>query len=387
MFQILKQTNIDFMSRRKVFLTFSGCLMILSLIVLGVKWLNLGIEFTGGTEMQLKYAAAPDLSDIRTALKDAGLGNPVVTTIGAPELHEVYIRLGVQAEDGEEGDLTSQVMGALHTAEDKANHGSGLTNLNETNQEELQGKLRAAPGLGREDADALAAAISELRRENAVIVSYEDLEGLPGMTPDARAYLENQTFIGKFALRSQSFIGPAIGAELLEKAMWAILGSLAGVLLYIGVRFQFQWGVAAMAALFHDTVITLGLFSLFNQQMSLPVVAAFLTLIGYSVNDTVVVFDRIRENLRLRGNQKLVDVVNNSINQTLSRTVITSGSTWFVVVGLWILGGEALRPFAFVLTIGVIVGTYSSICIASPVLVIWREAILRKKMGGGARNS
>ncbi len=387
MFQILKQTNIDFMSRRKIFLAFSGVLLILALSVLGVKWLNLGIEFTGGTEMQVKYVTAPDLSAIRSALKDAGLGNPVVTTIGAPELNEVYVRLGVAAESGEEGDLTSQVMGALHTAQDKANHDSGMINLNETNEEALHAKLQASPDIGEEDADALAASISEYRRENAVIKSYEDLAGLAGMTPGAMEYLRNQMFIGKFALRSQSFIGPAIGAELLEKAMWAILGSLAGVLIYIGIRFQFQWGVAALAALFHDTAITLGLFSLFNQQMTLPVVAAFLTLIGYSVNDTVVVFDRIRENVRLRGNQKLVDVVNKSINQTLSRTVITSGSTWFVVVGLWILGGEALRPFAFVLTIGVIVGTYSSICIASPVLVLWKEATLRRKGGGSVRQS
>ncbi len=134
-------------------------------------------------------------------------------------------------------------------------------------------------------------------------------------------------------------------------------------------------------------MITLGLFSLFGQQMSLPVVAAFLTLVGYSVNDTVVVFDRIRENLRLRANQKLIDVVNKSINQTLSRTIITSGSTSFVVIGLWILGGEALRSFAFVLTIGVIVGTYSSICIASPVLVLWKDAVLRKKLGRDRRTA
>jgi preprotein translocase subunit SecF len=381
-FQILKKTNIDFMRRRKIYLVFSSILMVLALTVLGVKWLNLGIEFTGGTEMQVKYVTAPDLSDIRSSLKNAGLGSPVVTTIGAPELNEVYVRLGVAAESGDEGDLTSQVMGALHSAEDLANHDSGMINLNETNEEALRANFQTAPGLSPDDAEALAVAISEYRRENAVIRSYEDLQGLAGMTPEAMEYLREQMFIGKFALRSQSFIGPTIGAELLKKAMLAILGSLVGVLCYIAIRFQVQWGVAALAALFHDTVITLGLFSLFNQQMSLPVVAAFLTLIGYSVNDTVVVFDRIRENLRLRGNQKLIDVVNKSLNQTLSRTVITSGSTWFVVVGLWIMGGEALRPFAFVLTIGVIVGTYSSICIASPVLVLWKEAALRKKVGG-----
>ncbi len=387
MFEILKLTNIDFMSRRKVYLAFSGALMILALSIVGVKWLNLGIEFTGGTEMQVKYVSAPDLSAIRSALKDARLGNLVVTTIGDTELNEVYIRLGVIAEEGEDADLTSQVMFALHTDEDRANHDSGMINLNETNEDALRAKLRAAEGISPEDADILAVSISEYRRENAVIGSYEDLEGLAGMTPAAGEYLRSQMFIGDFALRSQSFIGPAIGAELLEKAMWAIIGSLAGVLIYIGIRFQFQWGVAALVALFHDTIITLGLFSLFDQQMSLPVVAAYLTLIGYSVNDTVVVFDRIRENLRLRANRDLIDVVNKSINQTLSRTIITSGSTAFVVVGLWILGGEALRPFAFVLTIGVVVGTYSSICIASPVLVMWKEASLRKKVGGARRTA
>lgn len=384
MFQILNQTHIDFMSRRKIFLIFSAAVMVISLSVLSVRWLNLGIEFTGGTEMQVKYIASPDLSEIRSALKQAGLGSPVVTTIGDPAMNEVYIRLGVSAEEGEEGDLTSQVLGALHSDEDKANHDSGMINLNETNEEALKDKLEAAAGLGPEEAETLAASISDYRRENAVIHSYDELSGLAGMTPEAMEFLKTQMFLGQFSLRSQSFIGPAIGAELLQKAMWAILGSLMGVLIYIGIRFQFQWGVAALAALFHDTVITLGLFSLFDQQMSLPVVAAYLTLIGYSVNDTVVVFDRIRENLRVRRGQKLVDVVNKSINQTLSRTIITSGSTWFVVLGLWILGGEALRPFAFVLSIGVVVGTYSSICIASPILVLWKETVLRKKVGGGA---
>ena len=228
MFQILKQTNIDFMSRRKAYLAFSSVLVILALIVLGVKWLNLGIEFTGGTEMQLKYASAPDLSAIRSALKDAGLGNPVVTTIGDIDLNEVYIRLGVTAEEGEDADLTTQVMFALHTDADRANHDSGMINLNETNEEALRIKLQSSPGISPEDAVALAVSISEYRRENAVIGAYEELEGLTGMTPAAMEFMQSQMFIGEFALRSQSFIGPAIGAELLEKAMWAIIGSLAG---------------------------------------------------------------------------------------------------------------------------------------------------------------
>ncbi len=200
MFQILKKTNFDFMSRRKVYLAFSSVLMILALIVVGVKWLNLGIEFTGGTEMQLKFASAPDLSAVRSALKDAGLGNPVVTTIGDTELNEVYIRLGVTAEEGEDADLTTQVMFALHTDADRANHDSGMINLNETNEEALRIKLQSSPGISPEDAVALAAAISEYRRENAVIGAYEELEGLTGMTPAAMEFMQGQMFIGEFAL-------------------------------------------------------------------------------------------------------------------------------------------------------------------------------------------
>ncbi len=382
MFQILSQTHINFMGLRKVFLTFSGILLLASLVILWVDGLNLGIEFTGGTEMQLKYTSKPDLGDIRSRLKQAGLENPVVTTIGEPEMNEVYIKLGVRRVGGVDEDLTKTVITALYSDETKQNDAAGMINLNKTDEEHLRAALEKAPGIDPDTASGLAAAISDYRRQHAVIHSFDELDGLPGMTPEMRSYIEGSMFIGRFALRSQSHIGPAIGKELLNKAMWAILGSLAGVMIYIGIRFQFQWGVAALLALFHDTIITLGLFSLFNQQMSLPVVAAFLTLVGYSVNDTVVVFDRIRENIRLRGNQNFLEAVNKSINQTLSRTIITSGSTWFVVAGLWALGGEALRPFAFVLSIGVIVGTYSSICIASPLLVLWKKGSTGKKRAG-----
>ena len=178
-----------------------------------------------------------------------------------------------------------------------------------------------------------------------------------------------------FVTRSQSYIGPAVGSELVKKALGAILGSMAGMLVYIWIRFEFQWGLAAVIALVHDTIITLGLFSLFGYEMSLPVVAAFLTLVGYSVNDTVVIFDRIRENLKARGGTvtSLPDLINVSMNQTLSRTVLTSLLTWIVCAFLFALGGPALRDFSFVMVVGIIVGTYSSIYIASPFLVVWQE--------------
>lgn len=195
------------------------------------------------------------------------------------------------------------------------------------------------------------------------------------LAPRVVAALKSAQGADAFVVRSQSYVGPTVGKELVRKALGAVLGSMAGMLIYLWIRFQFQWGLAAVIALAHDTVITLGLFSLFGYEMSLPVVAAFLTLVGYSVNDTVVIFDRIRENLHAKGGTvtNLPELINASMNQTLSRTILTSFLTWIVCAFLFALGGPALRDFSFVMVAGIIVGTYSSIYIAPPFLVVWQE--------------
>lgn len=381
MFQILKKANFDFMSRGKAFLIFSAIMLVVSLGILVVKGVDYGIEFTGGTEMQVKFAETPDLERIRGGLKSSGItGTPSVTTIGDPSLHEVMIRVGTTGEDGEEREVIQAVISALQSNQDKIDAAAGKVNLNTIEESRLRQTLAARSDVTPQEAATFAASFAEYRREAAIVASADDYSGLPGYTSAIGAALDDAAYFGAFALRSQSYIGPAIGSELLSKALWAIIGSLGGVLVYIGFRFQFQWGVAALAALAHDTIITLGMFSLFDQEMSLPVVAAFLTLIGYSVNDTVVVFDRIRENVKQgRGLQNFEATVNRSINQTLSRTVITSGLTWVVVLGLYVFGGSALRSFSFVLTIGVVVGTYSSICVASPLLIVFRDWTARRK--------
>lgn len=384
MFQILGDTNIDFMRRGKAFLAFSAIVFLACLAALLVNGVNFGIEFTGGTEMQLKFRDAPDLGAIRGSLADAmrseGIeGTPVVTTVGEIADHEVSVRIGNTGADDDDQLATRLVVGALRTDGDVSALAAGKINLNQDEQIEIEQALLGAAGVTADQAAAFAEELTDLRRDEAILHGPEALDRVEAATPEIRSFLDGNAFYGSFALRGQSYIGPAIGDELLQKAFWAILGSLGGVLVYIGFRFQFRWGVAALVALVHDTVIVLGLFSIFGQEMSLPVVASFLTLIGYSVNDTVVVFDRIRENLRARGGQRLIEVVNRSINQTLSRTVITSGLTWVVVLGLWLFGGQALKAFSFVLVIGVLVGTYSSICVASPVLVYWRARSLQKK--------
>jgi preprotein translocase subunit SecF len=176
-----------------------------------------------------------------------------------------------------------------------------------------------------------------------------------------------------FTVRNVQVVGPTVGKQLEKQALLATLYSMLGMLVFLWFRFQLIYGVAAVVACFHDTLITVGAFALTNQEISLTVIAAILTLVGYSMNDTIVVFDRIRENLRLSRRESLPDVVNRSINQTLSRTVLTSGLTFLTVLSLYIFGGQVLRGFSFALVVGILIGTYSSIAVAAPMLVAWQE--------------
>jgi len=372
-----KNPQIDFMGKRNLWVGLSIAFVLISAVVVPIHGVKRGIEFTGGTEVQVKYTAPPNLGLIRSELNRAGYGNHVVTTIGKPEENEVYIRLGLVSAVKEEN-LTPKIVAALRSGEFRQKIASGLLDVNVADEASLKTLLESSPDLAREDARTIAAGIVAARKEKALFRSVEELAGGPSMKPEAMQLLRTRAFTGPFAVRSESYIGPAIGRELVRKAVFAILGSLAGMLVYIWIRFEFQWGLAAVVALIHDTAVTLLLFSLSPFEMSLPVVAAFLTLVGYSTNDTVVVFDRIRENMKLRGGDDLIGIINDSINQTLSRTIITSGLTWIVVVALLALGGEALRPFSFVMTIGIVIGTYSSIYIASPILVVWKHYFKEK---------
>src|SRR5215467_9828522 len=181
----------------------------------------------------------------------------------------------------------------------------------------------------------------------------------------------NKGFPGQFEILSAVSIGPKVGNDLKRQAVFATLYALGGMLIYIAFRFEWIYGAAAVFAVFHDTLVTLGLFSLFNREINLTVIAALLTLVGYSMNDTIVVFDRVRENLKIRRRDSLESVLNDSINQTLSRTILTSGLTFLTVLALYLFGGEIINNFAFAMVIGIIVGTYSSIAVASPLVLIY----------------
>ncbi len=228
------------------------------------------------------------------------------------------------------------------------------------------------------------AAEADYGKYAAAIVTYRDQQkgGLIGDLSELKAVadlpsklvdaLAEHFFAGNAAMISAEIVGPQVGQQLRQRAIYVTLASLVGMLIYIAFRFEWIYGVAAVVAVFHDVLVTLGIFSLLQEEISLNVVAALLTLIGYSVNDTIVIFDRVRENLRLRRREDLTKIVNDSINQTLSRTILTSGLTFLAVLALYLFGGEVLKGFSLVLVIGIIVGSYSTLAIASPVMLWWQ---------------
>ena len=240
---------------------------------------------------------------------------------------------------------------------------------------ELRDKLIARDPMHASSADyeRIAQQIVDYRNndEGGVLKSIDDLKAVvPGPVVDA---LKQDFYTSNFGVRQAQIVGPQVGSQLKRQAWLAVGFSLVGMLVYLWFRFELIYGVAAVVAVFHDTLITVGAFSLTNYEISLTVIAAILTLVGYSMNDTIVVFDRIRENVKLMRRESLADIVNRSINQTLSRTILTSGLTFLTVLSLYLFGGEVLRGFSFALVVGILIGTYSSIAVAAPMLVAYQD--------------
>lgn len=292
MIQIFHGVNIDWLGKRKLFFAISAALMVIGLGSLVSKGsFRYGVDFKGGTVVNVRFQQKPDLAKIRSLVPSGS------------EVQEV-------------------------------------TNGKNQLMISFQGAEEADASRGREQ---ISAAL-------------------------------DKEYKGQFEVLSATSVGPKVGADLRRQAVFATLYALGGILIYIAFRFEWIYGAAAVFAVFHDTLVTLGLFSLFNREINLTVIAALLTLVGYSVNDTIVVFDRVRENLKIRRRDDLETIMNDSINQTLSRTILTSGLTFATVVALFIFGGEIINHFAFAMVVGIIIGTYSSIAIAAPLVLIYTNA-------------
>jgi preprotein translocase subunit SecF len=345
----------------------------------------LGIDFKGGTLVYVKFDAAPSADRIREAVDKAGIRDsriqPFGQRIGQSPSNEVIISLpekAMQETNAEAGsDTIVKALGSYYSATGAANPGKlDLDNVGSGTLADFlmqQDPEHLGPDAGRTKYTQQANAILNFRdRQNdGLIPSYDALKSIAD--PAVVSTLQQHAYISGFHIFNTEIVGPQVGAQLRGQAIRATLYSLLGMLIYLWWRFELIYGVAAVVAVFHDTLITIGAFSLTNKELTLTVIAAILTLVGYSMNDTIVVFDRIRENLRMTRREPLPDLVNRSINQTLSRTVLTSGLTFLTVLSLFLFGGEVLHGFSFALVVGILIGTYSSIAVAAPMLVAWQQ--------------
>jgi preprotein translocase subunit SecF len=384
--ELFRDTHIDFLRVKWICIGISWALIVAGFISIAAHGgLRFGIDFSGGTQVVLKFAERPDPSKIESILKPLHLGLEGVQRYDAPEKNEVLIKVKQQAHEGR--DITQEVFSALSAAMggpaaggkidvNVKGHDTFATSLAAVDPDNVNGKLGTAAA---QHYAAVGDAIVAYRSQIGLFHSAADIDRIPNVSPEAKAWLKQNTVIGPFTVLSADNVGPQVGRDLRTKALWAVFLSTGAMLVYIWFRFDVKFGVGAIVAIIHDTLITIGLLSIFNREITLVVVAALLTLVGYSMNDTVVVYDRIRENMKNNRRDPLPKIINDSINQTLSRTVMSSGLTFLVVVALFFLGGEVLSTFALTLVIGIIVGTYSSIYVAAPIVVIWNEVQGRRR--------
>lgn len=386
--EIFKNTNFDFLGKKWYFIAASLVLTVAGLTSLALKGgPRYGIDFRGGALMQVKFNGPPPDEKIRSALSSKISGEISVQNLsGASSVNEVLV--GTEVKDQKALNQVRSVM--LQVLENTFSPQTSKLDLNNTGGQALADRLRdplqrAGVNLSDQQVQDLAHALVRYRDtdRSGLVTDYNQLSAVSGVTPTVLNVLKQETYLAPFAVKGVEMVGPKVGGELRHQAIMATLYALAGMLVYIAFRFEWIYGVAAVIAVFHDTIITIGFFSLFNKEISLTVIAALLTLVGYSMNDTIVVFDRIRENLKILRREPLESLVNKSVNQTLSRTILTSGLTFLTVVALFLFGGQVLHGFSFALVIGIIIGTYSSIFIASPIVIGWHGYLDSRKRRRG----
>ncbi len=409
MIEIFKHANYDFLGKKWLFIGLSWVLILAGLVSVAYRVFdgkdnthpfNMGVDFAGGTLATVKFNTSPDLNRLRHALANQGIDSTKVTLqqvrdeIGQAPKNEVLVRLpnlvGIVQQEGQsltaarattDADIGKQkILAAIASFNDPATQGK--VDLNTIGVDDLKAALAGRAGIDSQRADEVARRIIEYREKSrsGLVGNLSEIKNLSGIEPQLGEAIEKSFFTGAAAVKSAEAVSPQVGADLRDRAIIVTIISCIGMLAYIWFRFKsLGFGMGAVIAVFHDVLVTLGIFSIMQWEINLTVVAALLTLVGYSMNDTIVIFDRIREMMRMRRRESLEVLSNDAINQTLSRTIITSGLTFLTVCAMLVFGGEVLRSFSWCLFIGIMIGTYSSIYIASPFMLWWEGWMARRK--------
>ncbi|OGD13024.1 MAG: protein-export membrane protein SecF [Candidatus Aminicenantes bacterium RBG_16_66_30] len=375
--QLFKTPHLQFLKYKYIALAATAVIIVAGVLnVTAFKGLKLGVDFGEGTLLRIMTRASSNEGDIRSLLQTVGLGKSVVQKTGDTG-REFQIRaveaVNTKATEQDQLEahekLADKIIQALRGDDGTAERARGLVDLNAVDERTLTGLLEGAfPGSGPD----AALKILSYRNQTGIITGYQDISGI-GLKPEVQTFLKDKTYLGKLTVMSRETVGPQVGADLRRKAVQATIWSLIGMLVYIALRFRFEYGVAAVFTLFQDVLITMTVYSFTNREINLPIIAGVLTIVGFSINDTIVIFDRVRENQKLMRGKPLEEVMNASLNQCLSRTIITSGTVFLTVAALFFFGGEVINDFAFLMLVGTIEGVYSTIYLSCPVVLFWQK--------------
>jgi preprotein translocase subunit SecF len=401
MIEIFKNTKYDFLGKKWLFISISWLLILAGLVSVLYRAFdgkdythpfNLGVDFSGGTLATVKFREVPDFGRLRSALADQGIEStkislqPVGNRIGEAPSNEVLVRLPnlvtTGTQPGQSGAATSdadigkqKILAALKTFNDPSLNQTKI-DINSIGSGDLESHLISRAGIDSQKAKDVAHRIIDYREKSrgGLITDISEVKNLGGIDPQIGEALEKNFFAGFASVKSAEAVAPQVGADLRNRAIIVTIISCIGMLIYIAFRFKsWGFGIGAVIAVFHDVLVTLGIFSITQWEINLTVIAALLTLVGYSMNDTIVIFDRIREMMKTKRREGLEKLTNDAINETLSRTIITSGLTFLTVCAMLIFGGEVLRSFSWALFIGILIGTYSTMYIASPFMLWWEK--------------
>jgi preprotein translocase subunit SecF len=373
--QLFKTPSIQFMKYKYVALAATALIVLAGFInIVFGRGLKLGVDFGEGTLVRVMFKSPLSVSDIRQHLASVGLGNSVIQATGKNRrefqirtMEVISTKAGESLESHEV--LGNKVIAALRGAEGQPEQARGLQDLNAIDLKSLAALLDTGfPGKGEE----LAQKIIPQRNQIGIFRDFSEVSAA-GIEPGVLAFLKDKTYLGNMTVLSRETVGPQVGKDLRKRATQAVIWSLIGMLVYIAFRFKLANGVSAIFTLTQDVLITVSVYSFTNREINLPIIAGLLTIVGYSINDTIVIFDRIRENQKTMRKMPLESLMDLSINQTLGRTIITAGTVFLTVLALFLFGGQVINDFAFLMLVGTIEGVYSTVYLSCPVVLFWQK--------------